>query len=764
MKRIISLIPKVVLLVVFGISNTIAQTTENIAVKVQNEKGMPRIFVDGEKISSAMACLDNPGFLANWKIDQYSQAIDNYFLPLNTPYMFGWHGKDIYTYIDYEKHIDGILKKKPNAKFILYVGTRMSGPYFWITEHEDQLCVYPTGHKVSFPSMASELWLKDSKDAVKKFVEHFENSKYAKHILGYNVIISDDEWNGVGESRSTVSSVGTDERGDFSQPMLNGFRNYLREKYNNDVYLLRRKWRNASVNFHDALLPTMAERESFGKNDFFWHYGDRNHGSSLADYFEYYNKLNARMAVEYCKSVKEASNNNKLAGAMIGYTYNSNRQWGSKYPQTNAHRAWEDLIESEYVDFLHSPYHAFNRGIGGTHYSQHAVSSVHLNNKLLFDRLDPVSHLKLGVKEPSNQWETLQIFKRDVAYALTHNLHYYWLDHSSNLSGRAGHPAEYEDFIFDEPEMKEMIARLKEITDKSEPGESVAEVAIFNSMTAPYYHKRDEISEYLFVEGLRQFVMPETGVPFDDYVLEDFDKVTKSYKVYIFPNAFFMPSELRKTIREKLEKENATAIWFYAPGYADENGVSLNNMEELTGIEFEINNRHDFLQVNLENQLAQKTGVTSFGSDLSLNGFDEAVRGSDWPRVSSDDYKFQPSFYPVEKLEVLGTYERDDQPAFAVKEVNGAKTVFIGAPMVPAEVLKSLFQDVGVHIYSNNGNLVFANEKYLACVLKSDGDQVIHLPAEKSVTDLLNGKELFQSTDEIKVSGRKGETRIFEIQ
>lgn len=77
-----------------------AQNHQNISVKIEKEDGVPRIFVDGQKISSVMACLDDPGFLANWKIDQYSHTIDNYFLPLNTPFMFGWHGGNVYTYID----------------------------------------------------------------------------------------------------------------------------------------------------------------------------------------------------------------------------------------------------------------------------------------------------------------------------------------------------------------------------------------------------------------------------------------------------------------------------------------------------------------------------------------------------------------------------------------------------------------------------------------------------------------------------------------
>ncbi len=762
MKKIYSFIAA--LICIFFLTRVNGQSFENISVSVEKANGMPHIFVNGEKISRTMACLDDPGFLASWKIDQYSGAIDNYFLPLNTPFMFGWHGGDIYTYIDYEKHIDGILKKKPDARFFLYVGTRMSAPYYWITGHQDQLCIYPTGHKVSFPSMASGLWLKDSKAAVEKFVEHFENSKYAKHILGYNVIISDDEWNGIGESNSSVSSVFTDVRGDFSKPMLEGFRGYLRGKYHDDVYELREKWKNASVNFHDAILPTMAERESFNKNGFFWHYGDKNRGSSLVDYFEYYNKLNARMAIEYCKSIKKASNNKKLAGAMIGYTYNSNRRWGSNFPQTNGHRAYTDIMQSKYIDFVHSPYHRFNRGLDGTHYSQHAVHSVHLNNKLLFDRIDPATHLMLDVKEPSNQWESLQIFKRDVAYALTHNLHYYWLDHSSNLSGRAGHPSEYEDFIFDEPEMKEMIARLKQLTDQSTGGESVSEVAIFTSMEAPYYHRMDRVAEYLFVEGLRQYVMPGTGVPFDDYVLEDFSKVDKSYKVYIFPNAFYVPSEMRKNIREKLEEEGATAIWFYAPGYADESGVSLNNMQDLTGMEFEIATDFDYLIVEPEDEFSARTGIESFGSNLSLNGFDKKISGSEWPEAPDEEYKFQPYFYPVEDLEVFGRYKNNEKPALVKKNVNGSRSVFIGAPMVPSDIMKSLLEYAGVHIYSDNGNLVYANDKYLGCVFKSGGKHIIQLPERVTVIDLMTGNRLFKNTREIEISAKKGETRIFELQ
>ena len=82
----------------------------------------------------------------------------------------------------------------------------------------------------------------------------------------------------------------------------------------------------------------------------------------------------------------------------------------------------------------------------------------------------------------------------------------------------------------------------------------------------------------------RQWIIGETGAPFDDYILEDFPNLSRRYKVYVFLNAHYLSAELREQITTRLKAEQATALWFYAPGYLDETGGDIAHMEALTGI------------------------------------------------------------------------------------------------------------------------------------------------------------------------------------
>ena len=140
----------------------------------------------------------------------------------------------------------------------------------------------------------------------------------------------------------------------------------------------------------------------------------------------------------------------------------------------------------------------------------------------------------------------------------------------------------YSDFWYDDPEIKTLLGQLQELqqNQQEQAGSSVSEVALFNSAAASVNRSLEKVFGKLYVDAFRQWIMPGTSVPFDDYLLEDFAKVENDYKVYIFLNAHYIPAQLREQIRAKLAT-NMLPRFGFCSFYNDEASCSLANMKDL---------------------------------------------------------------------------------------------------------------------------------------------------------------------------------------
>ncbi|MBR5840783.1 MAG: hypothetical protein IKZ84_19765, partial [Victivallales bacterium] len=168
-----------------------------------------------------------------------------------------WTGPDKYNYKAIDKFLATTFGQAPNARFCFSI-TFSHGPTWWNRLHPEETIKYgrlstkySKGDNIgSFnaPSFASELWLKESAEAVRKLVEYIESTPYAKRIFGYRLgagVYS--EWHYYGMA---------DSMPDVSEPMVKFFRNYLREKYNGDVDQLRKAWNQPEVTFENAAPPS----------------------------------------------------------------------------------------------------------------------------------------------------------------------------------------------------------------------------------------------------------------------------------------------------------------------------------------------------------------------------------------------------------------------------------------------------------------------------------------------------------------------------
>lgn len=722
------------------------------------------ILVNGKPVSRMLGRLSLPSEWALEKLEQYEAAgIDIFLTNTDQECSLGWDGEDEFDYEPYEHQLDRLVRRKPDILLVLYVGCSGGSPYKWNRAHEEELGLLTNGDRLRIPSFASDLWLRDSCMALARFVEHFQSSRFADNIIGYNPIQFSNEWH-------TPSSRGHRPLDDYSAPMLRRFRAWLEAKYGDEA-ALRDAWGDREVTFATAAIPTEERRLRIGADPLPFGTLD----PAVYDYERRLEQARTDFIIAQCRAVKEASREPTLVMLSRYHT--------------------REMLDSPWVDCAQGPYHYVDRKI--VHVSGYAKGTYRSRGKLHMDQIDTGTHLMpktggdpLGVgsiwpgpyRLTDSMEETLEMLERDVAFSVAENGYTYWneggpgwmfpvVTHGTMTYGR---------FWFDAPKIRDRIAVLKRVVDENRSlgAESVARVAVVCNDE----HNRLELASGSPIPRLFGRVsstmshIARAGFAFDAFSLEDFDHIEKSYDLYVFPLAHYVPAAIREAIVEKLESDGASALWYYGAGFMGESGSGVERCEELTGIRLAVEHASATVQV--------EPGAGGTASHDLLRGADAVGSyGSRTASIPNNGYEpLDPAGYSPESREivlpatfacddpaaiVLGTIEGDGRPGFVVKELAGRRSFWTAAPELPWQIVRNIAGASGIHVYADSGDQAFANSRFVALWCISAGEKVIRLPQPGAVRDALTG-EVVADTDaavsEIRFSGWAGETRSFFVE
>lgn len=730
-------------------------------VEIRFREGIPDLYIDGNRQSRQIGRDLSREGLNELMLRNISETkgIRFYIIDIFTnDNTLGWDGVDGFDHREYEIQIERYLKADPNLLLVLQCGLRKKAPFKWLEANEDQLISFEDGHQWAFPSYGSAKWRKDYCDALSTFVRHFDQSKFSKNIIGYIPVYFSNEW--LHTPRISDGYVG-----DTSPAMLNHFRAWLKEKYNDDEQQLRTSWKQPQVSFDNAMVPSLEAYDT-------WHQGrklqdgDGPYGFWVIDYRKCIHDTETQMKLATTSAVKNACNRKKLVGLMTG---NQDYRVGA----------------SPDIDFFHKPQSYYNRNFGsGNFRPQHLIGSVHARGKMMLQQSDLNTHqcpdiINQHIVPPTQErnthteWQTLQTMTRDVACALQYQTGFYWLDGGPgqfwNWTADRFNVVNYAKFWFDSPAMREHIGKLQGLIDQNQSRQpvSAAEVAFISGLKSSQLYQAENTKRTDFTSimniSLRNWGLADTAAPFDEYFLEDWDLIPKAYKVYIFPDAHVMTPELRDAIHQKLKKEKATAIWIYAPGYLADGKTDLGSMKALTGFEFTESLRNDLLQINLDkgDTLFRDITEIDFGSDVDFKYYAKDCNWFQWPK-EEEVYKISPQFsvsHP--KMRILGSYRHNSETGFAKIRYKGFDSVYVGAPFIPASVLRSLFVDAGVHLYADEKDLIYANSSMVAIRYGKDGSHTLRLPQKFQVVHALTQEVVAENEVAFTVENKYGATDVF---
>ena len=529
--------------------------------EIRTYNGAPTIFVDGDPVPGVgfwRALEHNERFLADFTrigvgIVWFSVDMDS------------WKAPGVYDFGALDAAWERMLQVLPSGYFIPRIMLRP--PAWWTTANPSELRLCEDGNPYQgtadeylqgqvLPSPTSRIWRNDTLAFLNAFLQHHEDSHFARQIIGYHLSNEQSEewfyWGGPHIDYHTANEA--------------GFRRHLRGTYP-DVDSLRRAWNKPDISLETVRLPSIHERRTPAAGDFFSPTTQQN----VVDFYRYHHELMVEVIGEFAAEVKRITARRALVGVFYGYQL----QDIPRGQLDSGHYALQKLLESPDVDYLSSPTCYNGRELGtGYSYFMAPAASVRLHGKLWIDENDIRTHVPAPHNEGFGKTTTLRnsisIQRRQLANALCNGAAFWWMDQGGGW--------------YDDPALLAEFGRLNEIAVKAMRcnRSSAAEVAIvLDEGSVMWRGPHKGIQSH---QGIPE--IGHIGAPVDFILLEDLEQA-RPYRLYVFKYCYRINRSILEMINRVVKRDGCWAVWLDCPGWVNEDDRTIGaaNVERLTGLE-----------------------------------------------------------------------------------------------------------------------------------------------------------------------------------
>ncbi len=588
-------------------------------------------------------------------------------------------------------------------------------------------------------SMASKKWREMAGKAMERFVREVE-AFCGDRIIGYHVGGRfTAEW-------FTWHIVNRESIDDYSSPMLRAFREYVRNKYLDDDSL-RKAWSRNDVTLDTVNIPDVFRRENPSLGAFY----STAFEQDIIDYQECFGHEGAASCIHLCRTVKEVVDWKKIVGVFNGYFLTFNR---TLVPQRTGHMGFDEILNSDVVDFIASPYAYEYRGWGQNHHAQTVPITIQERGKLYVDEIDTnpqgmegVFDWIRGIYTPESIREYCEMLKRDFAYNQAIGSAFWWMD---ILNAGWYSPPEVTETL------RKLITAEKMLTDMKKG--SAAEIAVVLDMSSYASVYPGPTHQEPYIAFLIQWEMPRIGTPFDVLFLEDFLSSKKAYKLAIFPQAASLHAERASRLMKHIRHNNISTMWFHAPGHC----ISDEKIQGTIDWKWRVGEQGlcNVTMTNTGHWLAE--GIpdgTEYGATANLE------------ERSKDSFTWEPSRDRTARRIIIedddavsvGTLSTGEGTGLAVKERNGSFSILSSAPAPPSALVRNAARKAGVNLYSPLGDIVSAGKHFLGISAGFEGDRELRLPKESKVIDLESGDVIVEKADRFNITLKYGHCGLYAL-
>lgn len=651
-----------------------------------------------------------------------------------------WKAPDTFDWTGVGEFLDAMARKDPQALLIPRFFFRI--PTWWKEKRPDDvmMCMRDGDtspkpliiHGDNWPSYSSRLWLDQAGRAVEDLLKYLRSHPEGWRVVGLNVC--------AGHAKEWVYGF-VEGYLDYSPAQRKGFQHWLKERYGSEGKL-REAWNDSAVTFESVSIPVPAERTKAASFELI---NPKTH-RRIVDYNEYHAHVVSAALLHFTKIIKDQTQGRMFTVAFYGYQLSDSSNFRTNTGcQTDLLR----VLQSPYLDALASPHSYSHRYLGGSTVTYVPWSSAQLHGKMFFDENDTRTHLSRswsGMGRTGTPQETVDVIRRDVAACISRSIGMWWWNWGKSW--------------FDDRPTIDAITHMHTLMQSAVENKArdVSQIALVMSPESKLYVRPGTD----LLQNLYRFQVQDSlyriGAPFDMILLDDLDKA-RPYKLYIFLDTFHLNDSQRRMVHGKLADNNATALWFYAPGYVTDEALSLAAMSELTGINMQVIDVKGPLGLHLIDASHEYTSGLSTATPYT-------IRGKVGPLFFTDDPK-------ATVLGLVGTHALQGEwphsngymsrPGLAVKDMGQWRSVWSLLPVLPTKLLRNIATSAGVHIYCDGDDFVSADSYILSVHCAYPGKRTIKLPAAGTVTDAITNKVIGKGVTEFTVELSRGQTGVWTL-
>lgn len=753
--------------------------------KIERIGSRPAITENGEVLAPAFITVrtrDNGGKNIHFDPEYFESlgkaGIRVFFLHCNTL----WLQPDALELFD--KEARALLAAVPDARILPRIG--LHPPIDWIREHPEECITYSDGEKPPFHlftesyeadlpmmySLASSVWREAAGKALAEVFRALMALPYADRIIGcFPSAGATSEW----YSGLPYIDIKNKRVQGYSAAVKREFSLYLRETYGTDE-ALRRAWGRADVSIVDPPIPTYEEHYFGMEVDYDaaipkqkmlsnaktppaacngTHIGaftDMNTCPHVYDFYRAHHKATARAQLHFARIIKAIA-----PDRIVGMCYGSQ---GCDNTLTSGRNGYVSmLLDAPEYDFMLNPSVYQNRQPGGAPAQRVAEDSFALHNTVYISQEDTRTHAenryfrnKYNVYDAT---DAINAMKREYGKNVCCDNYCWWFDQL--LGGKRYRFPEIYRLI----ERQQQIGREAYVLDRQKESE-VAYVFCERSAQLTSIQTTGEI-----VELLRNYELPYVGVRYSQYYVQDvIEDRAPSHKLYVFVNCFVLSAAERSAIKQRLRREGAVALWLYASGFADptaEKKMSADNISDLVGMRIKMeNDRFDAVF-----RISGEVHPAVAGLDRrALFGFFNKYNyyGTGPYHYSNFDSYLYPLFHADDpEAKHLAYFANSPFPAISLKECEGYTSIFYGAKLIDRKLLRAVCRYAGVHIYSEEEDVLFVGKNHITLHAASGGRKKLLLPRRATVTELYEEKVYAENEKSVSFDMYFGETKMFRV-
>lgn len=709
---------------------------------VETIGGKTYLLVNGEPVVPMWyARPENPILFEDHTVTKFAEAGVNTvvtYVFLNNNYGDIWT-KDGFVSDGIDDMMLSTLSGNPDAQFI--VALDFNAPQWWLEENPGELAALanstPDRTNASF---ASEKWKRESGEIMLQAIDYLMNQSYADQIIGFKVTGGYTlEWNW------WATSGVYDDVGDFSQCGIAAFRAWLTEKYGTDS-ALQAAYGDSGITLQNAMPPSAQQRS----DDYLDVVITVQDHPQMMDYELYMAELKADTIEYFAKLVKDAIHDRLIVGTYGGYFYAGG---GYEFTTAVANVYFQRLLQSEYIDFIKSPWMYGMREIGDSAEFMGPVDSLDLYGKLWIVEEDTRLNLqKMYGKQDDNAavgWtrnyqQSVEQLKRNFSYILSKGMGVSFYNLMWNFT--------------DDDQYYGVIARMYEEMSASLclTSESTADIAVFvdgeSQMLIPY---EEEVANSILYTSIYKEQLEELGhmgASYDMYLLDDLaDGLVPEHKINIFLGTTMVSQEERAAIESRLQKNGNILVWIFTDGISDGNTTDIALIESLTGMELSL------ISTQRKHNATAKISNTEHWLTAGMN--------TNQPYGVETYDKMSPVIAVTDTAATALAYHTGASDiAMAVKDMGNWTSVYSAIPNLPQILFRNMLTQVGGHIYTDSpSDVIYGNTDYVALHSIFAGERTIYLPETATVYDVFSGEVVATDTDSFTVTLTGKETRLFRL-